>query len=154
MLNSGSFGKTQYFADHEGTFGRLFIAVLCYVEEIDEPVIALLDTASEWCMMPSDIALSLGHDLGAGGDTRIHTRRGILTGRLEIVPLEFRADDLNAPGEQPVTLRVDATWFLSEDWPGPAVIGWKGCLERMRFGVDPGHDLFCFAELDGASESR
>ena len=42
---------------------------------------------------------------------------------------------------------VEATWFISEDWPGPAVIGWKGCLERFRFALDPSDDSFYFGSL-------
>ena len=30
-------------------------------------------------------------------------------------------------------------------WPGPIVIGWKGCIERMRFGIDPFEECFYFA---------
>jgi hypothetical protein len=33
--------------------------------------------------------------------------------------------------------RIEATWFISPDWPGPLVLGWKGCLERLRFALDP-----------------
>jgi hypothetical protein len=44
-------------------------------------------------------------------------------------------------------MEVDATWFIASDWPGPMVIGWRGCLERMRFALDPGHDTFFFDEL-------
>jgi hypothetical protein len=44
-------------------------------------------------------------------------------------------------------LEVDASCFVSQDWPGPLIIGWKGCLERSRFALDPGEDTFLFAEL-------
>ena len=44
-------------------------------------------------------------------------------------------------------MRVAGTWFVSEDWPGPNVLGWKGCLERMRFALDPSDESFYFAEL-------
>ena len=42
---------------------------------------------------------------------------------------------------------MDATWFVAPDWPGPSVIGWRGCLERMRFALDPGEEAFYFSEL-------
>jgi hypothetical protein len=44
-------------------------------------------------------------------------------------------------------LSVDAICFTSESWPGPFVIGWKGCLERMRFGLDPSEEAFYFGSL-------
>jgi len=59
---------------------------------------------------------------------------------LERLPLTLVAED----GAE---LPVDATWFLSEDWPGPMVIGWKGGLERMKFGIDPGDQSFYFGGL-------
>jgi hypothetical protein len=33
------------------------------------------------------------------------------------------------------------------EWPGPMVLGWKGCLERIRFGFDPNVESFYFADL-------
>jgi len=41
-------------------------------------------------------------------------------------------------------LLVEATWFVSPDWPGPLVLGWKGCLERFRFALDPNEERFYF----------
>jgi hypothetical protein len=43
-------------------------------------------------------------------------------------------------------LTIQATCFVSADWPGPMVIGWKGCLERIHFGFDTTLELFYFAE--------
>jgi hypothetical protein len=146
-LNGADGSWTRYFADHEGPFGRLFVAVSCFVGGQTSPLLALLDTASEWCMMPMETAIDLGYDLRAEGAVRIRTRFGIVTGRLEVAPVEFRSELEPTSGTAPRVLTIDATWFVSEEWPGPAVIGWKGCLERMRFGLDPGHDLFYFAEL-------
>jgi hypothetical protein len=68
------------------------------------------------------------------------TRLGAVTGRLERIPITF----LPREGEE---VTIEATWFISLDWPGPTVIGWKGCLERMRFALDPNDDSFYFAEL-------
>jgi hypothetical protein len=44
-------------------------------------------------------------------------------------------------------LETEATFFVSPDWPGPMVIGWKGCLEWIRFALDPGEDAIYFGEL-------
>ena len=68
--------------------------------------------------------------LGAGARAGGHTRFGLLAGELIRLPVRFLADE-GEPAE------VEATWFLSPEWPGPIVIGWKGCLERMRFAFDP-----------------
>ena len=59
---------------------------------------------------------------------------------MERIPVRFAAEEGNS-------LEVEATWFLSEDWIGPPVIGWKGCLERIRFALDPAEEPFYFADL-------
>jgi hypothetical protein len=84
--------------------------------------------------------VGLGYDPASEGPTRLHTRFGLMVGELIRLPVTFVADE----GE-PTT--VEATWFLSADWPGPLVIGWKGCLARMRFAVEPDIDEFHCEQL-------
>lgn len=71
---------------------------------------------------------------------RLSTRFGIISGWTERIPLLL-------PAEAGDDAEIDATWFISEDWLGPLVIGWKGCLERIRFALDPAEDSFYFAGL-------
>jgi hypothetical protein len=100
---------------------------------------ALLDTGSGWCVLPPLTAPEIGIDLDAiEADVRIHTRLGTFAGSLVRISLEFEAW---LGGGAP----VDATWFVCADWPGPMVLGWQGCLERIRFGLDPTEDAFYFA---------
>jgi hypothetical protein len=68
------------------------------------------------------------------------TRLGTFEGWLERIELQFPA----VLGEP---LSLDATWFVCEDWPGPMVFGWKGCLERLRSALDPSEDAFYFGAL-------
>jgi hypothetical protein len=101
-------------------------------------VFALLDTASEWCVLPADLVAELADELDLiPVASQLHTRFGLLSGALGRVTIVFDA----AEG---VPLGVDATCFTSEAWLGPMVIGWKGCLERMRFGLDPSEEAFYF----------
>jgi hypothetical protein len=86
------------------------------------------------------MASELGYELNAGEDTRMHTRLGLIDGEVIRLPITFVPDE----GEP---VEVEATWFLSADWPGPMVIGWRGRLERMRFACDPGENDFYFAAL-------
>ena len=65
----------------------------------------------------------------------MHTRFGLLEGFLARAPVTFAADR---------DLVVDATWFISSEWNGPVVLGWKGCLERMHFAFDTVGELFWF----------
>jgi hypothetical protein len=139
-VNQSYRGRSLYRSDIAEPSGNLLVAVVCRLGDLEEPELALLDTASQWCILPPRVALELGYDLEATGDTRFHTRFGLLSGQLIRLPLFFVADE----GE---TAEIDATWFASGDWPGPIVIGWKGCLERIRFGFDPSDDSFYFAEL-------
>jgi len=78
--------------------------------------------------------------LDAVSDTHLLTRFGRLTGNL----LRFRTFLVASEGE---SVEIEATWFVCTDWPGPMVLGWRGCLERIRFGFDPGEEIFYFAEL-------
>ncbi len=116
------------------------MAVVCRIGGRPEEEVALLDTASQWCILTPTVSLALGCDLDAIGDTHLHTRFGRLTGQLMRFPIFFVAEE----GE---TVEVQATWFVSGDWPGPIIIGWKGCLERIRCGLDPSEEAFYFAEL-------
>jgi hypothetical protein len=125
---------------HDGTH-RLLVAVTCRIGELPFVTRALLDTGSEWCVLPGSLARRLGCDLAPTASMpRLHTRFGMLAGRLERISMTFVPEE----GEP---VETDATWFVSPDWPGPTVIGWKGCLERMRFALDPTDDSFYFAEL-------
>jgi hypothetical protein len=139
-VNQTFTGRTRYHTDVETSTGSLEIAVRCRVGPRTAQDIAMLDTACPWCMLPPSVAMDLGYELESDGGTRMHTRFGLLAGEVIRLPIAFVA----AEGDP---LEVDATWFLSPDWPGPMVIGWKGCLERMRFASDPNANDFYFAAL-------
>jgi hypothetical protein len=138
-VNQSYPGRAKYRSNVAGPTGELLVAVQCQVGARTSEDTALVDTASQWCILPPSIALALGYTLEAEGNTRLHTRFGLLSGELVRIPVEFAADE-GEPAE------VEATWFLSPDWPGPMVIGWSGCLERMRFAFDPRENDFYFAE--------
>jgi hypothetical protein len=138
-VNQTYTGSARFQTDIEHTLGHLLVAVGCRVGHRPEEYYALLDTASQWCILPPTIAHVRGYDLEVEGETRLHTRFGALSGELIRLPMVLVADE-GEPTE------VEATWFLSPDWLGPLVIGWKGCLERIRFAFDPREDTFYFAE--------
>jgi hypothetical protein len=105
------------------------------------PELGMLDTAAEWCVLPLNLGKSLGYPVAAAGlPMLLSTRLGTFRGTLERIPIRYLA----TVGED---LAVVATWFVSEDWPGPLVIGWSGCLERLRFALDPSDETFYFGEL-------
>jgi hypothetical protein len=138
-VNQTYSGRAHYLSNVEGPTGELIVAVECRLGSRTAEVIALVDTASQWCILPPALAFALGYTPDPEGDTRLHTRFGLLAGELVRLPIVFVADE----GEPAA---VEATGFLSPDWPGPAVIGWSGCLERMRFAFDPQENYLYFAE--------
>lgn len=133
-------GSSPYFADLDEGTSLLLVAIACFVEDMSQRAYALLDTASPWCILPPPLAARLGFDLGDSEETTsLSTRLGTMVGRLHRVSLTFDASE-------GLPLTIQATCFLSADWPGPMVIGWKGCLERIRFGFDTAQEQFYFAE--------
>jgi hypothetical protein len=89
--------------------------------------------------LPGRIIEALGYQTEPD-EFRLHSRLGTFPGRLERAPLRF-------PATAGDTVELEATWFISNEWPGPVVIVWKGCLERIRFALDPGKDEFYFGAL-------
>jgi predicted aspartyl protease len=134
-LNQTYQGKSYYSADHREGPHQLLVAVACYVGDLPDAILALLDTGSQWCILSSHVAEALGYETTEGEEIRLHTRYGVFPGRLERLLIRFHADEGQA-------IEAQATWFVSRDWPGPTVIGWKGCLERLRFALDPEENAF------------
>jgi hypothetical protein len=133
--------RLRYISDYDDGRHHFIVAIECRVESLSFRT--LLDTASQWCVLPPETAQTLGFDMGLSPvetPVQLSARFGTLAGRLERIPLHFSG----AEGDE---IEVEATWFISADWPGPAVIGWKGCLERIRFALDPSDDSFYFGNL-------
>ena len=133
-------GRTRYLARHEVGPHTLLVAISCSPGDLPGGGVALLDTAAEWCVLPRPLAEELGVADGAGPAIRLNTRFGTFHGTLERLPVRFLA----ATGESVI---VEATWFVSPEWPGPVVLGWVGCLQRVRFALDPAGEDFYFASL-------
>jgi hypothetical protein len=120
-------------AAQQETAAKLFVRVR--VQDVD--VLAQLDTGAVWSVVEPELAEALGLLDSTGPEAKISTRLGIVTGRLERVPVTFVASAGNS-------LNVEATVFVSREWPAGTFIGWNGLLERVRFGVDPRDGLFYF----------
>ncbi len=132
-------GRSSYFSIFEPGQAVILVAVLCRAGDLIDQDVALLDTAAEWCVMTPGVAADLGiSDSKHSPRIRLASRFGTFAGSHERISVEFTA-------EEGQSVSVDATWFVCNEWPGPLVIGWRGCLERMRFALDPGTESLYFA---------
>jgi hypothetical protein len=69
-------GKSYYQPDRQEGHHTLFVAVRCQVGSLERSLFALLDTASEWCVVPGDLAAELGNELEVIiSPSRLHTVR-------------------------------------------------------------------------------
>lgn len=130
-------GWAKYQPDLHTDFHRLLVAVPCAISGLTGTRFGLLDTAAEWCVLPKEAVRTLELDPESGEQVRLETRFGLFSGGLQRLPLTFVATE----GQE---LAIDATWFVNADWPGPLVLGWKGCLERTRFALDPAEERLYF----------
>ncbi len=98
----------------------------------------MVDTAASLCVLEGVLADLLSpYCQVLSRDQQLSSRMGTFVGDLVRAPITLLADE----GE---SLTVDATVFLSTDWPGPNFIGYNGLLERIRFAVDPPTNSFYF----------
>ena len=122
---------------------RIFVPVR--VEDIQ--VEALIDTGGVYFICTPEVAdlLELHPDASLGTD-RLLIRGVSVPGHLHRVTLQFIAEE----GE---SSDIEITAFVPEQdahriWDIPAFLGMQGCLERIRFAIDPGQEQFYFGPID------
>jgi len=109
---------------------------------------AFVDTGGVYLWCPPHIANDLGVNVEDGDRIGpIISARGVFEGVLLRVPLTLFAEEGHS-------LIIEPTAFIprlrpGEEWPEnlPCILGMQGCLERLRFAVDPNDDTFYFGEL-------
>ncbi len=106
---------------------------------------AFVDTGSVYLFCPPQIAENLNLDpSGAWPAPRLLVRGVLWSGMLHRVRLTFIASE----GE---IIAIEATAFVaarsSDMTEAPCILGMYNCLDRLRFAVDPGNDVFYFGEL-------
>lgn len=111
------------------------------------PAVCVLDTGAPYVIIAPSLAPHLGFDpANALERARIRHRDIVYNGGLHRLTLEF-------PAERGAALTVQATAFVPEQdgaqaWIElPSFLGMAGCLERLRFALDPGSDAFYFGPL-------
>ena len=111
-------------------------------------VMAVVDTGAPYVVCPPQIAAQAGLQPTQDQMTVSLGWHGDHTGFLFRRYLRFRADE----GDDTI---IEATIFVPDGqsaaaWDAgrrPFILGMGGCLERMRFALDPGQDIFYFAEI-------
>ncbi len=108
---------------------------------------AIVDTGAPWCVLDPDIAeFVIDTALAVHVSERRLLVRGVLyPGKLFRIPFQ-----LNATEGQ--SLEIEATVFVptlqpGEQWFLPNFLGLDGFLNRIRFAVDPGENLFYFGPV-------
>jgi len=162
-LDEGAGGQAGLSQTYQGVCGLLVkihewrgdplpAAVACrfHGPDGDLDFFALLDTASAYCMISAELASELGLT-SPGRQGSDHVVR-VRTARDGTVKGVLRRVSFSIPATQGTDVELSSTWFVSDDWHGPNVIGWTGCLETMAFGCRPAVtaddcDTFLFAAL-------
>ena len=131
-------GAAEYFPDHPVGHYTLLVAMRCRFGVLEEEQLALLDTASTWSFCRKDVADALGVSESDGFlDMKMSTRLGQINGFLAKVGItlvsEFGQD-----------LILEPTFFISSEWNGPNVLGWKTCIESIRLAIDPSKNMLFF----------
>jgi hypothetical protein len=116
---------------------KIITGVDCEFPAIQAKQVALLDTGAELsvvsqsiyqCFFDTDLVLGSPVD-----QVTLHTRLGTFAGNLYRVEVT-----LTAQWGQPLT--IEGTFLFCDDWTGPTVLGFHGCLERLRFAIDPNYE--------------
>lgn len=129
------------------TFGEDTLRILLAVEIESIPTVAMVDTGAPYVVCAPRLVRQIPLDTTSALERKTILIRGSwVSGYLYRLAVRFLAETGDS-------LAVDATVFLpdlewEETWGHlPSFIGWGGCLERMRFAVDPGSDTFYFGPL-------
>ncbi len=100
--------------------------------------LAIVDTAAPWCILEPRLgAAVVDHFEELPGTVTLSSRFGRHEGRLYLGTVKLSADE----GED---LEVETTVFISPDWTGGNFVGYLGCLERIRFALEPQANKFYF----------
>lgn len=129
-----SSGCSLYLVSSRVGHWRLPIAVKCRVGNLEETDLALLDTGAEWSVIGGETAKILEGELELPTESfTMSTRLGRISGSLYRINISLLAEEYHG-----YDLTVESTIFVSKDWDGPIVLGYRGFLERIRFALDPG----------------
>ncbi len=128
-------GSALFLAIHKIKLWRLTVAVRCrFGSQKTSEHLALSDTGAEWSVIGGEPAIVLENELGPAIESfSMSTRFGRIFGSLHHITIHLISKQ--GCGND---LAVESSVFVSEEWEGPVVLGYRGFLERIRFALDPG----------------
>jgi hypothetical protein len=108
----------------------------------------VIDTGGAYLILGPEIA----KDLGLGPNAMVHRDQLMIRGVACIGTVHRVPITLPASAGDP--LAFEATAFVpelehGETWPLPSYLGWQGCLDRIRFAVDPADEVVYFGAVAG-----
>jgi hypothetical protein len=130
-------------ATEQETTPRIFVTVQIEGLQVETAI----DTGGAYFVCDPEIADLLGLDPADGVETDELNIRGYkIAGTLHRLSLRLLA-------EEGKPLQVEATAFIPrlqpyQTWALPSFMGLLGCLERIRFAVDPVTNIFYFGPID------
>lgn len=129
-----SSGCSIYLVSSRVGHWRLPIAVKCRLGNLEATDLALLDTGAEWSVLGGETAKILEDDLSLPTESfTMSTRLGRISGSLYRINISLVAEENSG-----YDLTVESSIFVSNEWEGPIVLGYRGFLERIRFALEPG----------------
>ena len=126
-------GEARFTSRPAHTFDRL-ARIHLTVQIGAVHALAVLDTGGAYLVL--DPVMAANVDIGEPVHAeRIAIRGFVYNGTVHRIPITI-------PAEAGEPLTFEATAFVpelaaGEAWPLPSYLGWQGCLERIRFAVDP-----------------
>ena len=108
----------------------------CRIGSLEETYLALLDTGAEWSVIGGETAKILEDEDELDLPTEsfnMSTRLGRIYGSIHRLNISLLAKQNYGHD-----LTVESSVFVSEEWVGPIVLGFRGFLEKIRFALDPG----------------
>lgn len=109
--------------------------------------LAALDTGGAYFVCSPTLAEKLGYEYDKKNEHAVNILGSSIVGNLRRLELKLKRKEGNQ-------LRIDATAFVPDitqgvfnpDWMPISLAGLLGCLERMRFAIDPSTETFHFGE--------
>jgi hypothetical protein len=138
-------GQFPCFMDHAWAGDRL-TRLFVYVQIGKAQIAAVVDTGGAFFVLDPHFATVVGIDRASAiTSERIQIRGYTQRGTIHRLPLTLLA----AEGDP---LTFEATAFVpelehGETWPLPSYLGWQGCLDRIRFAVDPADEVVYFGAV-------